>query len=368
MLRLLTFLAAVAALTGCVSSGAHDALRRQCAETEQKLKADMGACEGRVRDQEGALTAERVRAADLDEALAAEKTRVVEAEQRIAALKEQLVAARTDLDAAAKKRIAELEGALVKARVRGDELQAALDAEKARTAELTGRVAALDGQIAAAARKAAEARKSHETAMQALQAKVADLVKDRAQLEGSVQDMQLALADLERRRRQADARVAEFKQLLERFRPLIDTGRLRVKIADGRMVVELATDVLFASGSAKLSAEGKKAVREVAAVLASVPERGFQVEGHTDNLPIHTKRYRSNWELAAARAIRVVQAMVAAGLQPERVSAASYAEFKPAAKNKTAAGRKTNRRIEIVVVPDLSSLPGFEELKQAATK
>jgi chemotaxis protein MotB len=174
--------------------------------------------------------------------------------------------------------------------------------------------------------------------------------------------MEKALRELEERKAQADARIAEFRSLLSRFKSLIDAGKLKVKIAYGRMVVELATDILFAPGSADLSPAGKTAIGEVAQVLAGIPEREFQVEGHTDNVPIKTSQYPSNWELASARALTVVKAMVESGLPPDRVSAASYADWKPIAPNDTPEGRASNRRIEIVVVPDLSSLPGFDEL------
>jgi chemotaxis protein MotB len=85
-------------------------------------------------------------------------------------------------------------------------------------------------------------------------------------------------------------------------------------------------------------------------------------------VPIKTEKYPSNWELASARALTVVRTMIGAGMPATRVSAASYGEFKPVAANDGADGKKANRRIEIVVVPDLSNLPGFEELKQAGDK
>jgi chemotaxis protein MotB len=104
----------------------------------------------------------------------------------------------------------------------------------------------------------------------------------------------------------------------------------------------------------------------VSEVLASIPERKFQVEGHTDDVPIKTAQYPSNWELAAARSMMVVKEMVTAGMPPERISAASFGEFKPALANDTPEGRAANRRIEIVLVPDLSSLPGFDELSRVS--
>jgi chemotaxis protein MotB len=198
-----------------------------------------------------------------------------------------------------------------------------------------------------------------------LRTQLADLVKDRSRLKESTDQLQRALAELAQRKAEADKRVAEYRNLLARFKSLIDAGKLRVKIADGRMVLELPSDVLFDSGSAKLSKEGATAVQQVASVLTTMTDRRFQVEGHTDNLPIKTAQFPSNWELAAARALGVVKAMAEAGMDSKTLSAASFGEFHPAADNSTEKGRAENRRIEVVVVPDLSSLPGFEELQHA---
>ena len=102
-------------------------------------------------------------------------------------------------------------------------------------------------------------------------------------------------------------------------------------------------------------------------MLASVPGRTYQVEGHTDNVPIHTQRYPSNWELASARAVAVTRTMIEAGVDPARISAASFSEYKPSASNGSKEGRAQNRRIEIVVVPESVGLPGFEELKDVSS-
>ncbi len=200
-----------------------------------------------------------------------------------------------------------------------------------------------------------------------LSADIAAAAKDKTRLQASVDDMTRALAELERRRAEAEARITEFKNLLSRFKSLIDAGKLKVKMVDGRMVVVLATDILFGSGSASLSKDGKVALAEVAQVLGSIPKRAFQVEGHTDNVPISTDKYPSNWELAAARAITVLKAMVDGGLPVERISAASFADTRPIALNDTPEGKAQNRRIEIIIVPDLSGLPGFEELQKIDT-
>lgn len=184
-----------------------------------------------------------------------------------------------------------------------------------------------------------------------------------AALEGTVAENQRALAELRAREAQKAERIAAFRELTEKFSALVDAGKLSVKVVNGRMVVQMQTDVLFSSGSAKLSDDGIAAVEEVSGLLSSLSGRRYQIEGHTDNVPIKTRVFPSNWELAAGRAITVVQLMVEKGMQADRVSAVSYGDTMPIASNDTPEGRALNRRIEIVVVPDLSQLPGFEELQ-----
>ncbi|MCB9663526.1 MAG: OmpA family protein [Alphaproteobacteria bacterium] len=222
---------------------------------------------------------------------------------------------------------------------------------EAEVAELEARIGDLQGSLSAM-----------EADLDAQRERNAQILADRGALRNEVRDMKQALAELQARKEQAEARVRQFKDLVARFQSLIDAGKLDVRIVDGRMVVVLGTDVLFASGSADLSEGGAGAIAEVAAILASIPDRRFQVEGHTDDVPIHTQRYPSNWFLAAARAIGVVNSLVANGMAAEDVSAAAFADTRPVAANDTDEGRAANRRIEIVVVPDLSDLPGYEEL------
>lgn len=245
---------------------------------------------------------------------------------------------------------------------RRKQLETQLAAEKQKAQELEGRIAALEKTL----NETVAQRDRITGEADGLRSELANVVKDKSRLKSSVDEMKLALEELKQRKAQADQRIAEFRGLLERFKGLIDAGKLRVKIVEGRMVVELATDVLFASGSAKLSKDGQAAIREVAEVLKDIEGRAFQVEGHTDNVPIKTAQYPSNWELAAARSLTVVKEMIDAGMPSARVSAAAFGEHKPAAANDTKEGKASNRRIEIVVVPDLSGLPGFEELKQVA--
>ena len=197
-----------------------------------------------------------------------------------------------------------------------------------------------------------------------LQHKLGITSSQKSQLEGSVADMKRALAEAEARKAETEKRLAEFRELTARFKDLVDAGKLSIKFQNGRMLIALSSDILFSSGSAQLSAAGKSQIREITALLKDLTNRNFQVEGHTDNVPIHSKTFPSNWELASARAGSVLNTMLAEGFPENHISTASYGSSEPVGDNQTAEGRSENRRIAIAVVPDLSSLPGFEELNR----
>jgi chemotaxis protein MotB len=144
-----------------------------------------------------------------------------------------------------------------------------------------------------------------------------------------------------------------YEDVIGRFRSLIDGGQLAVAIVRGRMVIQLPQDILFPSGSATLSAAGTGTLREVGSVLATLDGRTFQVEGHTDNVPIQTAQFPSNWELSSARALSVVRVLIQGGVPPESLSGAGYGEHQPVASNDDRDERSLNRRIEIVMLPNL---------------
>jgi chemotaxis protein MotB len=249
---------------------------------------------------------------------------------------------------------------LVATKAARDALQTDLDGLRAELLAAQGQHRTLEAQLQAAQAQLAEL----EAQLAAERGEKSELLSSKAKLNASIQEMKAALDESARRRVEAEGRVSEFRDLLARFKALIDAGKLQVRIIDGRMVVQLATDVLFASGQASLSPEGTAAIREVAAVLKGIPDRAFQVEGHTDDVPINNERFPSNWELASARALTVVREMLAVGVAADHVSAASYGQFDPVAPNTTKESKAQNRRIQIVIVPDLSQLPGYDELKK----
>ena len=136
-----------------------------------------------------------------------------------------------------------------------------------------------------------------------------------------------------------------------------------VSIHMGRdgLVISLREAGFFASGSATPRPETLSTLKQIAASLSRTPY-DLRVEGHTDNIPIHTSEFDSNWELSAARATRIARIFLnMKAMPPERISAAGYAEFHPVADNDTADGRAENRRVDLVILPrtkvDLSAPP-----------
>lgn len=168
------------------------------------------------------------------------------------------------------------------------------------------------------------------------------------------------IAELLKAQEAARKRAETFQGLLTRFKKMIDSGKLKVQMRRGRMVVQMSDKILFDSGKARLKKDGKEALAEVTSVLASVADRNFQVAGHTDNVPIRSPRFKSNWELSTARAVNVVRFMIENGMSADRISAAGYAEFDPVGDNQTREGRQLNRRIEITLMPNLAELPGIK--------
>jgi len=177
-------------------------------------------------------------------------------------------------------------------------------------------------------------------------------------------ELERALEELRAREKQAQARLAVFSDMVNKFKAMIDSGKLRVRVVRGRMVVELAENILFDSGKSDLKTEGQEALTEVADVLASISDRDFQIAGHTDNIPIKSARFPSNWELSTARAVQVTRFLSEKGVDAARLSAAGYADTQPVASNVDPEGRKQNRRIEIVLMPNLDELPDLSALSK----
>lgn len=207
-------------------------------------------------------------------------------------------------------------------------------------------------------------------------ARIAELVRDndeRAELLGETKRrltevntelaaLRIQLDEVSQEQSLAQEQLAEFKQMTSQLQKMIDSGRLQVTFRRGRMIVELPAQVLFPSGSADLTEQGKEAIVEVAKILRGMRDRRFIVAGHTDNVPLVKDKFASNWELSSARAVTVTHALVRGGLKPEQLVAAGYSEYDPVARNNNEKNKQKNRRIELVLEPRLKPLPDLDKV------
>jgi chemotaxis protein MotB len=127
---------------------------------------------------------------------------------------------------------------------------------------------------------------------------------------------------------------------------------LDLKMEPRGLVISLPQTILFASGNDEVSADARSTVQQIAAVLREIPNRVTLV-GHADAVPIHNRRFKNNWELAAARSLRLLELLGRdGGIEESRLSVASFSSFDPKDTNATADGRASNRRVEIVILDE----------------
>jgi chemotaxis protein MotB len=192
--------------------------------------------------------------------------------------------------------------------------------------------------------------------LESLQAKLAEAnaslasaLNENQQDKDRIAALQTQVADLEKDKDQA-AQMA--KGLEDEMRADLESKDVTISKLQGKLTVNILDHVMFDSGEAILKPDGAVVMRKIAAILAGHPKLKIHVIGHTDNVPIRN-RFASNWELSAARALAAVHFLTEkAGVDPHRVGAVGYGEFRPIADNATAEGRARNRRIAITILPD----------------
>jgi chemotaxis protein MotB len=138
------------------------------------------------------------------------------------------------------------------------------------------------------------------------------------------------------------------EQATEALNPLIMQGLVDVQVGDGFVEIAIRSDILFASGAARLATEAQGAITMLGEALRAFPN-SIRVEGHTDDVPVNSGAFTSNWELSAARAASVVHMLVASGVDARRLSVVAYGEFRPVLPNLTADGRNANRRVVLTI-------------------
>ena len=189
---------------------------------------------------------------------------------------------------------------------------------------------------------------------------------EKARLVSDVDELKNALEEYKRRAAQLDKIRKRFEVLRDKLQKLTRFG-LKVAIRHNRMVISLPGDVLFTSGSAELSKEGLSVLDAVAGVIRSdeqLSQRYFQIAGHTDGVPLRGGPFKDNWGLSAMRARSVLVYLIAplddrhggGGLSAERLHAAGYGETDPVGSNDSPDGKQANRRVELVLMPDVSEM------------
>ncbi|MCC6867951.1 MAG: flagellar motor protein MotD [Burkholderiales bacterium] len=159
------------------------------------------------------------------------------------------------------------------------------------------------------------------------------------------------------RKQKGEKMLALAKNISEALKPLVQSGQVRMTQLPHGLAVEINASVLFAPAQAALQPDSVAALEAVAKLLVDAPQQ-IRVEGHTDNLPIASLQYPSNWELSSARAASVVRLFTATGVDASRLSAVGYADNKPVEANDTPEGRARNRRVTLMILEDLTTAQG----------
>lgn len=190
-----------------------------------------------------------------------------------------------------------------------------------------------------------------ENALAAEKARLEKLEKDLAARSKRVDELEGVIAA-------KDAKMNALKNSLSRALTNFEGKGLTVEQRDGKVYVSMENKLLFGSGSWSVGTEGKRAVEQLASVLADNPDIAVLIEGHTDNVPYNgSGQLTDNWDLSTKRATAIVQLLRQnAEIDPQNLTAAGRGEYAPIASNDTAEGRARNRRIEVILTPKLDEI------------
>jgi chemotaxis protein MotB len=254
------------------------------------------------------------------------------------------------------------------------EREAAANAERAK--EASAKASTLEERLAAAEEKAkaAEARvaaseaKAKESAewaagseakAQALQAQLEQAKRELGEVTTSRNALEIMTAALAEQKGAAEKKSAEYENLAGSLQNQIQAGQIELSQLRDKMTVKLKDRILFASGSAQLNPEGRKALDAVAGAFKDLQGKNVLVAGYTDDVRVSKSRqFKDNWDLSSARAIAVVRYLVSRGVPPEMLAGAGYSQYRPLAPNDSSANRSLNRRIEIALTPADEPPPG----------
>jgi chemotaxis protein MotB len=257
-----------------------------------------------------------------------------------------------------------------------NQLNSKYEAEKAAHAETQAELEAAKARVSDLERELKKLGFDLNTVSEQLQ----QTGTEKDQLASNVDQLRRALDEYKARAEQLERIKKRFEMLREKLNKLTQLG-LKVEVRNNRMVIRLPGDVLFPSGSDKLKDEGIKVLKAVADVIRNDPQlvkRYFQVAGHTDNKPLQGGPFRDNWGLSLMRAREVLIFLISpvaakenpkenakesgGGLDVTRLHAAGYGETDPVQPNTDDEKRSANRRVELVLLPDVEEMLDLRQL------
>lgn len=169
------------------------------------------------------------------------------------------------------------------------------------------------------------------------------------------QPIEVERKSLEQKEQEALIKIAKEIEPLEQVTVIMTMKGLKI---------QLENPVLFATGEAELKSNAKEILSQISDILKkSNIDNEINISGHTDNVPIHTPQFPSNWELSTYRATNVLRYLIEEGLPPEKMSASGYGQYRPIASNKTKKGRSRNRRMEILILRKYPSRVKSKKIK-----
>ena len=240
-------------------------------------------------------------------------------------------------------------------KIRNERLIADLSGMTLQKDKLTTDLAYVTGQRDKAAADKAEVDSILQSKSDSLSQAIFELRKKVADLEEENLKLKAENASLAKAKEEQVQKVSStYESLLEKMKSEISKGQVTISELKGKLTVNMVDSILFDSGKAEVKKGGLEILGKVISILKDVNDKSIRIEGHTDNVQIVgglAKRYPTNWELSAARAINVARYLQDEGIDPGLLSAVAYGEWKPVATNDTAEGKAKNRRIEIILVP-----------------
>ncbi len=269
----------------------------------------------------------------------------------------------------AKKQIGKLEGELRNNQTEFDKMTSNYETLKKQHGVLTNQLKNSNDKSATAKlmkqlQKAQEDLQSQEDALRALESSLLKKEQKLNQLQADLEAREKRVKELEALINAKDEKLAAIKKKLKEALLGFENNGLTIEQKNGKVYVSLDESLLFASGSYTVGARGTDALKKLAKVLESTIDVNVVVEGHTDNVPLKSKGdIEDNWDLSVKRATSVVKIITKnSKVDPKRLTAAGRSEYLPIDLTNTAEGRKKNRRIEVILTPNLDEL--YELLRE----